>query len=166
MEAVRSLSHFSGVVMVRVRRDYGKAWSGSVPAEQAPSDLAPKASFMRLLSDRYPTVAVRYDPRPSRRCFVLWEHTRAGDWVVISDIPSGVPLEKTFDYLALCDLAKQPSFQKILEDMDAREEARLNEERPPDKTDHERILWAARKAYGEEMSRPMAIQSVVPDNLT
>ena len=97
---------------------------------------------------------------------MLWEHTRAGDWVIISDIPTGVPLDKIFDNLALCDLAKHPSFQKVLEDMDAREEARLKAERPPDSTDHERILWAARKAYGEEMSRPMAIQSAVPDNLT
>jgi hypothetical protein len=44
---------------------------------------------------------------------------------------------------------------------DAKEAARTT-----DRTDYERILWAAKREYGEAMSRPMGVRSAVPEQIS
>ena len=145
---------------------YERAWAQSVPAEQAPLGLAPSAFFLRGLLERYPEVMLRWDRRPRRQCFVLWEKTRRGDWVVIKDVPKGHPLDqRLYDYLALCDLAQHGGIQNILNEVDERFEAGKEAKKVRDgagKTDWDKIMWAGKRDLREAESTPYGLFGQVP----
>lgn len=151
----------------RKKPTFARAWAASVPALDAPPGLAPSVSFMRALHDRYPEVTIRYDRRPQRRCFVLWEKTRTGHWVVIKDVPRGMGIDRRIiDYLNLCDMAKSPSVQAIINKVDQRaaelKRKRVERSKRKHQVDWDHIMWAATKDAAEAESYPMGVFSQVP----
>ena len=93
-----------------------------------------------------------WDRRPFRRCFVLWEKTRTGHWVVIKD------------YLALCDIASKPGIKSVLAAIDKREDERKARKAPVSNCDWDKVMWAAKKDMSEAESYPMGIHVQVPGN--
>ena len=142
------------------------SWANSVPALDAPLGFAPSAPFMQRLAERFPTVSLRWDKRPNRRCFVLWEKTRSGRMAVIQDLPKGViPDQRVIDHLTLCELATKPGYQSIINAVD-QQSAKMTEERKrkaqKKECDWDRVLWAARKEARDKLSVPMGVFSQVP----
>lgn len=151
--------------MARVRRDYRKAWAASVFIDQAPAVIQPPPSFWRELSTRFPEIVVRFTPE--RQCVTLWEKTRAGDLVVIQDLPKGQPLDRrVIDHLALCDIARHPGVQAVIDAVDAQAEKVAAEvayeSRRRNAPDTERVLWAARKDLSEATGMPLGVRVQVP----
>ena len=143
-----------------------KAWANSVPASKAPPGVAPSGSFLRTLKERFPTVQVRWDRRPRRRCFVLWEKTRSNRWEIIQDIPTGSPLDqRVIDHLTLCSMAAQPGMQAIISAVDE-QQSKMVKKRTDKSRKHEcdwdRVLWAARREARDALSVPMGVFSQVP----
>jgi len=148
------------------QRSYARAWAHSVPALSAPVGVAPSPVILRRIADCYPMVQIRWDWRPRRRTFVLWEKSTAGDWVVIQDIPRGHPIDqRIIDHLALCDMAMHGG-QGIIDAVDAMGEKvrreRIAEGRRFAATDWDRILWAAQKDAVERDSVPYNVRTNVP----
>ena len=146
-----------------------KAWDASVPAIDAPPGFAPSQAFMRSLSDRFPEVHVRWDNRPRRGCFVLWEKTRSGRWAIIQDVPKGHPLDnRVLDHLTLCRLAQQPGIQSIIERCDetfeSKRQAKIEKE-TKHKTDWDKVMWHAKKLARDELSTPTGVFSQVTADL-
>ena len=142
------------------------SWANSVPALEAPPGFAPSVPFMQRLAERFPTVSLRWDKRPNRRCFVLWEETRSGKMVVIQDLPKGTsPDQRVLDHLALCELATKPGYQSIINAVD-QQSAKMTEERKrksqKKECDWDRVRWTGRKEARDKLSVPMGVFVQVP----
>jgi hypothetical protein len=142
-----------------IRDTREQAWRASVSCEHAPCGLAPDPVFLRKLSDLFPTVVIRWDKRPSRQCFVMWENTKSEGWIVIQDLPKGTRLDqRVLDHLILCDMSTQPGMQSIIDKVDAEDERIKMEPINNSTTDWDRVMWGAQKDFADATGRPMGVR--------